>query len=67
MENMDESSNCAMLDLYDDLITDDSVKKQEDFQQVHVNMILEKKTNCLLHYICIDGIPVLLLRRLLWS
>jgi hypothetical protein len=28
---MDESSNCAMLDLYDDLITDDSVKKQEDF------------------------------------
>jgi hypothetical protein len=44
MENMDESSNCAMLDLYDDLITDDSVKKQEDFQQVHVNM--RKPSTC---------------------
>ena len=63
MENMDESSNCAMLDLYDDLITDDSVKKQEDFQQV--NLILEKNYRYM--YACIDRLPVLLLRRLSWS
>ena len=34
METIDDTSNCGMLDLYDDLITDESNKKKEDFNEV---------------------------------
>lgn len=34
MDIEEESSNCGILDLYGDLITDENIQKHEDFEEV---------------------------------